>query len=295
MRVLVLSGGGSKGAFQLGVLDRLIDNEACRYDAVFGVSTGALTGSVIAQGSTVLEQRYFLNELIDLYENLGGNRAIYSGGTTLIGKLWNLWRHGGMYNPAPLKALIDKYVDVTRLDFSQTRLGVGYTDLESGLYCSASGHMRRIKEFILASALQPVFFQLPSTLGDGGCRNQTPLADAFEWIKTVSTPANILGGTLDIDVIVCNPVEQQPPRALDHKSASAVLLRTLDIIENEVFINDLRRALRNNAQPGKLCAYIRLYAPLDDLGDGLDFSSAMIEKCLEAGRRSQRNRLTKPQ
>ncbi len=39
---VVLSGGGAKGAFQVGVLDELISNRGVRVDIFAGVSTGAI-------------------------------------------------------------------------------------------------------------------------------------------------------------------------------------------------------------------------------------------------------------
>ena len=45
---LVLEGGGSKGAYQVGVLKALLEN-GYRFDAVTGTSIGALNGAILAQ------------------------------------------------------------------------------------------------------------------------------------------------------------------------------------------------------------------------------------------------------
>jgi NTE family protein len=289
MRVLVLSGGGSKGAFQLGVLSNLFSDPACHYDAVFGVSTGALTGAVIAQGSTRSEQKARLRQVIRTYNSLGGNSGIYRSGGNIVSKLWNLWRKGGMFDPAPLVSLIKAHVDPQALYESKTFLGVGYTHLANGRYYMATGESPVIRDYILASASQPIFFQLSQPLGDGGCRNQTPLGDAFSYIKDVAQHNE----RIDVDVIVCNPVEYMPQPVLNFRSASQVLLRTLDIIENEVFLNDLKRALRNNTRPDKLCANIHLYAPAKDLGDGLDFNAKGITDAMLLGFNTPEHSMTK--
>ena len=48
-RALVLSGGGSKGAFEVGVLQRLMGDERTDYDLLCGTSVGAINAAYIAQ------------------------------------------------------------------------------------------------------------------------------------------------------------------------------------------------------------------------------------------------------
>ena len=52
MRALVLSGGGSRGAFQAGVLDVLRERGE-RFDAVYGTSIGALNAALVATDPTL--------------------------------------------------------------------------------------------------------------------------------------------------------------------------------------------------------------------------------------------------
>ena len=42
MRALVISGGGSKGAFAGGVAQYLMQENGCEYDILIGSSTGSL-------------------------------------------------------------------------------------------------------------------------------------------------------------------------------------------------------------------------------------------------------------
>ena len=46
---VVLSGGGAKGAFQVGVLDELIVNRGVQIDIAVGTSTGAIQALAVAQ------------------------------------------------------------------------------------------------------------------------------------------------------------------------------------------------------------------------------------------------------
>jgi len=48
-RALVLSGGGSKGAFEAGVLQRLMGEEQRDYDLLCGTSVGAINAAYLAQ------------------------------------------------------------------------------------------------------------------------------------------------------------------------------------------------------------------------------------------------------
>ena len=59
---LVLSGGGAKGAYQVGVLKYMAEN-GMAIDAIAGASIGALNGAVIASASNMQEASKHLNQL----------------------------------------------------------------------------------------------------------------------------------------------------------------------------------------------------------------------------------------
>ena len=59
---LVLSGGGAKGAYQVGVL-RYMAESGMNIDAISGASIGALNGAVIASASNMQEASEHLNQL----------------------------------------------------------------------------------------------------------------------------------------------------------------------------------------------------------------------------------------
>jgi NTE family protein len=62
MRALVISGGGSKGAFAGGVAQYLIQNKGCKYDLFLGTSTGSLLIPHLALGN--------INKLHSIYTNV---------------------------------------------------------------------------------------------------------------------------------------------------------------------------------------------------------------------------------
>lgn len=69
MRALVISGGGSKGAYAGGVAHYLIRNQHTKYDLFLGTSTGSLLLTHLATGD--------LNKLYQIYTNVD-QKAIFS-------------------------------------------------------------------------------------------------------------------------------------------------------------------------------------------------------------------------
>jgi predicted acylesterase/phospholipase RssA len=69
MRALVISGGGSKGAFAGGVAQYLIEKEGREYDMFLGTSTGSLLISHLALNK--------IDKLYDLYTNVS-HKDIFS-------------------------------------------------------------------------------------------------------------------------------------------------------------------------------------------------------------------------
>ena len=66
---IVLSGGGAKGAFQVGVLDELITNRGVKIDIAVGTSTGSIQALAVAQDD--------IPKLLQLWLGLKNNSDIY--------------------------------------------------------------------------------------------------------------------------------------------------------------------------------------------------------------------------
>lgn len=77
-RALVISGGGSKGAFAGGVAEYLMKTQGKEYDMFLGTSTGSLMVSHLALG--------MVDELKELYTNVN-QRAIFSNNPFLVKKV----------------------------------------------------------------------------------------------------------------------------------------------------------------------------------------------------------------
>ncbi len=75
MRALVISGGGSKGAFAGGVAQYLIEHQKNQYDMFLGTSTGSLLVSHLALGK--------LDEIYHAYTNVS-HRSIFDNSPFLV-------------------------------------------------------------------------------------------------------------------------------------------------------------------------------------------------------------------
>ena len=94
MRAIVLSGGGSKGAYQIGFW-KAIRKLKIKYDIVTGTSVGALNGALMVQN------KYF--KALKLWKNMNmkllfGDNATNSSKASDIIKMYrnNFFKHGGM-------------------------------------------------------------------------------------------------------------------------------------------------------------------------------------------------------
>jgi NTE family protein len=183
-------------------------------------------------------------------------------------------------------------------------LHVGAVSLISGMYEQFTKEFLELPAAILASSSIPVVWPpvdiSPDHLAmvDGGVRNNSPVGDVLE---------------LEPDEIVIINCSSQN-RGVLKKAPDNVLdigMRTLDIMQNEIFINDIKEFERINAlvkeageqgielhHPRKGRAYkyypYVVIEPDIELGDTLDFSQSSVQTALKAGVRRAREILGRP-
>ena len=125
-RALVLSGGGSRGAYQCGAWQALSEL-GVRLDAVYGTSIGAVNAALVAQGD--------LNLALELWKNISVTQIIntddedfsidrlISGKRDIIPFILNNARKFNM-DIAPFEALLRKVVNESRVRAGGMQLGV---------------------------------------------------------------------------------------------------------------------------------------------------------------------------
>jgi predicted acylesterase/phospholipase RssA len=79
MKALVISGGGSKGAFAVGVLKYLIGIKGQQYSYIAGTSTGALMAPLAATGE--------IDKLEDIYTTRNTRDILVKGALFDVGRL----------------------------------------------------------------------------------------------------------------------------------------------------------------------------------------------------------------
>lgn len=264
-RVLLLGGGGFKGAAQVPVCEHLA-GEGRGYDEVRGVSVGALNGALVAQGQ--------LGTLAELWAGVR-SRTRLGGVPGFLAPAW--WRWRGWYSLAPLAAVVERHLAVERL---RVPFGCGVVARETGDYrtlvfrpgqgSDAALHLAVLGSCAIAGVMEPEPFpddELGTVLlSDGGHRHTVPPAPA---------------DADQVDVVLCQPLEPElrPTCCVDRLGEAWAW--ALDTQLDAQLRADLD-ALRARAAQGCL---VRVWAPPEPLGGLLDASRGRIAWRQEVGRR----------
>ncbi len=177
---LVLSGGGAKGAYEAGVAAVFVER-GLPIRLVAGSSAGALNAAMVADGR--------MDRLEALWRGLSRDR-VYSLRTRVIFAgllpgwltLLALDRAGSLFDPEPLRELIDASLDLDRVRASRVRLLVITSDLarrEPRLFDNQSV----TREALMAAAAVPGAFPAVAVGGallvDGGLTGRAPVLEAL--------------------------------------------------------------------------------------------------------------------
>jgi NTE family protein len=274
---LVLSGGGSRGAFQLGALEVLAE-AGYTYTCVAGVSVGALNGTMVAGGQ--------LDRLGTLWRTIT-REDVFTGRWPWV--LFNVLRgRRGLYDNSPLLELIRREVDPEGIDIP---LEIGVVKLESGQYLPIRPNSPRFRELVFASTIIPIIWPPYEAGGDsfvdGGLRNITPLG-------------NVVNHEPDRIIIITAEPRDKPPASMSLDTIVDVARRSLDVLLDETFKNDIRSFLRINRlvkqaadrdvtlrRPnGRAYQFFEhlIIEPEKPLGSGLDFSRSSLDAWIARGR-----------
>lgn len=263
---LVLSGGGAKGAFQVGVISKLAELNYS-FDSFAGVSVGAINAAFLAQfddfkeGAEKLEELWLSFETKDVYKKW------------FLWPLSVLWKPS-IYNSAPLLKMLEKHLTG---DYRRPVV-VGTVDLETGMYLRLTAPT---PEDVHASAAFPAFLNGSNGMIDGGLKNITPLGDAiklFDCDEAVVIMAQAHGIT---------PVEKG---WRDSIKAYDVALRSIDIMISEIMENDIKIASMYNKMTytnstDKKYVSLEVHRPDSYLDfDALKFDPQNIKKMIDIGK-----------
>lgn len=295
---IVLSGGGSKGAFQVGVLDALIQQRGVKPAIVVGTSTGAIQALGVAQDD--------IAGLLDVWLSLKGNGDIYKKrggppGAILLGEK-------ALYDAAPLRKRVKAFYSPAKLAASGVDMRLGVVSLQSGEFRTIDKSVPGIDNWVYASCAMPVFFDPMQTSDkqqwvDGGVRDVTPFGAALEL-----NPTGVL-------VVRASPANKSDTTK-NFGGLIPIGLRSVDLLQSEVSRNDLANtALINDMLAARdqmfamleadghtaneanrillpldkqlsryRFAQVRVIEPEETFSDTLEFDPAKIRRAIDAGR-----------
>ena len=245
---LALQGGGAHGAFQWGVLDRILEDDGLEVRAVSGVSAGAMNGAALvsgladgADGGRAALDRLWREVNQSGGRNVFGDSAIWSAAQPPDWFKDNpFWRAGETlamsmspyeFNPLnhnPLSRVLKNAVDFEAVRASPVRMFVAATAVRQArarVFTSAEMNA----DVLMASACLPHLFQAVEIDGepywDGGYLTNPPL-----WPLTgEDTPDDVL-------LVTLNPmVRDETP-----KGAGDIVDRLNEIVFNAPLLAELR-------------------------------------------------------
>ena len=255
---LGLQGGGTYGAFTWGVLDRLLDEEAFRFDSLSGSSSGAVNAVVLADGYAHGGGRRGAQEALRRFWTTLGTLASFSPlQPTLLDRLagnWTMERSaayqllemlGALAGPVPetpftlnpLRELLARLVNFERVrSCEELQLFIAATNVRTGtgrIFNRAELDVQKV----LASACLPTVFAAVEVEGesywDGSYVANPPLAPLLE------RPPR------DLIVVQNNPIA----RARMPRSMADISNRANEIAFNISFVREIGALQSLNAIP----------------------------------------------
>lgn len=253
---VVLSGGGSRGAFQAGVMHHLSQFKIIEDSVVVysGVSVGALN----AAGAAC----HGMASMRDLWKDIRSEDVYRKYGT--IRSLVRLWRHGGPRSTGPLRNLLTELVDTSNLP--PVPFTCGAVNIDDGQYVEfhSNSGMEQAIDYLVASASIPGVVP-PVTIDgsrywDGGLRNPTPIGQAIQY---------------DVDYLIIigtEPRGSHPMRPLGKANGLERIKRAISSLVEEGFESDIREFVYRNSDPEYETIPYTIICPWQDLGSADNFS-----------------------
>ena len=279
MKCLVLAGGGVKGAYQVGALKKWMAEDGRDYDLVAGISVGALNAAILCQ-TPAGDPKASWGILDSTWGRVNNTRIKKSWKP--FGVLESLWKQS-VYNSEPLQEWVRSGVDSKKIQASGRKLRVVAVSLNTGETRVATESSINIPGWVNASAAFPVMLTPIEMEGhswvDGGLRSITPLGEA------------IRAGADEIDMILCSSTKLIPPyRPKDHAAIPGCLMRSLDIMTNQILRDDLRICdLKNDLAVKGSSSFkhvkLRVLEPsVPELTpDSLEFTQTIVQKLIQIG------------
>lgn len=277
---IVLSGGGGKGAYQIGVLRYLTEIRFFNQGPIYtgGVSVGSINAAALAQHSRSgfsmsIEklERFWLEDVTSTQDIIHYKFPKYLSG------FWNL----AMGSGHKLEEILNKRIDVDAIRKSDILLEVSAVDVNSGELITFNNKSPFLIKSIMASSAYPFAFPPVKVEGrtfiDGGVRDLTPLKRA------------ISGGSKNI-VCISTGHKQEEIKEMSLNNVFDIGKRLIKICSANNFENDVSKFLKINDAinkglnlPRRSSIGLIYISPSQPLGETFDFSKSKNEWRMELG------------
>lgn len=242
---LVISGGGSKGAYAVGAINYMVGTLGLKFDIVIGTSTGSLIAPFVITDK--------IAELNNFYSHAGDFGLVEKKPVYQWRKAKSIYKTTGLRNK--LKEFLNNQL-FTSLTNSKNNMLICTVDFVTGKivnfytgpHLGISSEQYELKKLanrdtlvnaVHASADMPVLTPLLSIQGglyaDGGVKEILPI-----W------PAIDMGATQIYAIILSSKEKQINPKNWkdkDNLSLETITVRTLELILDEIRQNDIHPAL----------------------------------------------------
>ena len=287
---LVLSGGGAKGAYEVGVLQRLCEDttHANSWSILTGTSIGALNAGALAQWPQAEQCKGVNASLLSYWRSIKTlDDVMIAGRMSVTGSIEscftatgsvnmydNLMAHGGLCDPSPGREAYRLLVDKARIHRSGMKLSVVSSSLLTAQPVWFDETDDDILDGCMASgAIAPLVWPVHARkqwFVDGGVFHNTPIIRALKRGAT-----NVL--------VICLDADENEP--LDNKTMADgnvgpdIVNYYIQVATQEYMVkNELTAACRDYPH-----ATIMGVLPKKFVGDLLGFATADIEKMRQQG------------
>jgi NADPH-dependent 2,4-dienoyl-CoA reductase/sulfur reductase-like enzyme/predicted acylesterase/phospholipase RssA len=320
--VLVLQGGGAMGGFGCGVVQAL-EAADIHPNVVAGVSIGAFNGAIIAShpGKAGPALEAFWHDLIvdtppfvfgDFQAAMTSWQILSCGVPNFFRPRWAVpgqnpatWL--SFYDCAPVKALLEKYVDFPALRGSPVRLLVSAVNVETGQLEIFDSYERDLTaDHIVASGSLPPGFGWTTIEGqhywDGGILSNSPLDQVVEkcgtggkkiyivdlYSQMRSLPRNMIEVQARRDEIVFaertrNALADQEQISDYRKLIQEMLANMSDTARQRIVARPLFTQLMGEVAPIEIIRFIRAGVTGESASRDYDFSRQAIERNIHDG------------
>lgn len=268
MKVLALSGGAFRGAFQVPIVDALAKD--IKYDCIVGVSVGSINGVLAAQENLKLMWKFWRS--IDDPDPLNGIKGFLKPA---------LQKFRGVYSLDPLYRLVRRHVAPDKLKIP---FGAGVVIRETGEYRNfyfngdepkATLHTAIMGSSAIAGLMEPypaIVGDKRVLLSDGGHKHVLPLV-----------PDRVT----ELDAVFVIPLKAEERQTEDVDSLIQAFMWAAEMQMHAQALADFER-LKMLAKQG---VKVRVFFPQEPLGGMLAASALDIEKRIRAGQAALRDPL----